>query len=90
MVSNTNPAYPNGKCAKCGFGLNEVKLCTNEACSYVIELRDLMQEVEYNDVLVVRSEARIDSLTKSIRILKNQNKILKSRMIDILNINKGQ
>lgn len=32
-----NPAYPNGRCSACGFGLNDNGDCTNYDCSRSVE-----------------------------------------------------
>jgi hypothetical protein len=28
-----NPAYPNGQCPTCGFGVDEHGICRNDECS---------------------------------------------------------
>ena len=38
-----NPAYPNGRCHTCGFGLNDDGDCTNQDCSNSIEYDDELE-----------------------------------------------
>ena len=51
---NSNPAYPNGRCRTCGFGLNDDGDCTNQDCS---------NSIEYNDELEADHAAYLDFLS---------------------------
>ena len=61
-VAAGNPAYPNGRCRKCGFGLNDDGDCTNQDDENSIEYDDDLEadHAAYPDFLSDEHERRDD------------------------------
>lgn len=45
-----NPAYPNGQCFACGFGLSDLGQCTNRECCVCDDYDPASDDPEFDEV----------------------------------------